>query len=411
MSKKILSLILVAVMLFSFAGIAVSAEEPTPPPAPELTIKKKVAISVMNTYTLTEGALANFGVDVNINSKNIVAFDGSTTDYTTTVTEITAMRSASGVAPVVYDEADPEPFLDVFRFTEGEERVTVELSVSFQVDFVDEEVFGELGYEIVVNGFSTPPNLGISLGDAIAVPTPITYSNTFDEFPEIKEGSLVVLNTSDKQFYFDSEKPDLNGTAVMVSTVDIRRDEKGVATSSKDLLKGTVTFSSATAHAFTTVPEKDQKIPFGTKEVATFFFGNKLSVIPVMVEHAWSSGPVNITTDKYTDTKPGYHATVCDGCGKTHSAQPHHPEILLDDAGKPVLDKEGNPVQKWTANDDASFVANGTASSTCQDCGATLTKDVHGSAEFNSAFANYHFLLVIFEYINLILRFIGAAVG
>ena len=90
---------------------------------------------------------------------------------------------------------------------------------------------------------------------------------------------------------------------------------------------------------------------------------------------------------------------------------PHRPEIEIDDAGNPVLDEDGNEVQKWTSNEDASFVGNGTASSACQDCGATLTKDVHGSAGFNSAFENYHFLLVIFEYINLLLRFITTAIG
>ena len=39
----------------------------------------------------------------------------------------------------------------------------------------------------------------------------------------------------------------------------------------------------------------------------------------------------------------------------------------------------------------------------------TLTKDVMGSAQFNTAFANYHFLRVILDYVNLILRLIGGA--
>jgi hypothetical protein len=43
------------------------------------------------------------------------------------------------------------------------------------------------------------------------------------------------------------------------------------------------------------------------------------------------------------------------------------------------------------------------------DCGAVLTRDVFSSADYNDAFANYHFLRVIFDYINTLLRFIGAA--
>lgn len=409
MSKKILSLVLVAVMLFSLAGVSVGAAEETEPPAPELTLTRNLAITVFDTYTLTEGALANFGVEVKINSKNVVALDGSKVDLTTTITEISSSRPEEEL--VVYDPENPEPFLDVFRFTAEEEKASLPINISFRVDFTDSEIFGELDYEIVINGFSAPPDLGINLGDAVAVPTAITQTGSFDEFPELKPGSLTVLNASKKQFYLDSEKPELEGTSLQVATADIRYDKDGNVTSSKDLLVGTVTYSSANAHLFTTIPEKTEKIPFGTKEISTYFFGNKFSVIPVNVEHAWSSGPVSITTDKYTDNKPGYHAIVCDGCGLSHTAEKHRPEIELDAAGNPILDAEGNPVQKWTSNEDASFVGNGTASSTCQDCGATLTKDVHGTAGFNSAFANYHFLLVIFEYINLILRFIGTAVG
>jgi hypothetical protein len=162
---------------------------------------------------------------------------------------------------------------------------------------------------------------------------------------------------------------------------------------------------------FTTTPAKNARIPAGTTEISTFFFGSKLTSIPVIVSHAWSDGPVSITTDKYSDNKPGYHAIVCNGCGEAHNAQPHVPAIALDENGNPIVDENGNPVQDWKSNEDATFTSNGTASCVCQDCGATLTKDVLGSAQFNTAFANYHFLIVIFEYINLILRIIGTSVG
>ena len=408
MSKKILSLVLIAVMLFSFASIAVHAEE-TEAPAPELSLTKKIGVTVYDDYILTEGALANFGVSLNIKDKNVVAFDGATTEHSSKILEISAARS--GQEQIIYDEENPDEFLDVFRFGEDEARESIAINVTMQVDFVHEEVFGDLEYEIVINGFSTAPDLGISLGDAVAVPTAITSTGSFDEFPKLKPGSLVVINASSKQFYLDSEKPELDGTSLQVTSVDITRNENGEIVSTTDILTGTITYSSANAHMFTTVPAKENKLSVGTKEIATYFFGNQFSLIPVSVDHDWSSSYVSITTDKYSASKPGYHAIVCNGCGEAHTALPHRPEIELDAAGNPVLDEEGNEVQKWTSNEDASFVGNGTASSTCQDCGATLTKDVHGSAGFNTAFENYHFLLVIFEYINLILRFIGTAVG
>lgn len=397
MSKKILSIVLVAVMLFSFTSIAVHAEETEEAPAPELTLTKTVSVTVQDSYTLTDSALSAFGVEVNINSKNIVALDGATTEYTKTITEISAARS--GQSPVIYNEEDPEPFLDLFRFeTDDEGNVlseSIAINISVKLDFVHKEVFGDLGYEVVINGFSAAPNLGISLGDAVAVPTAITYEGKFEDFPSLKD--LEIVNASSKMIYLDSETVELEGTKLSITT------SSGIT--------GTVTYAPQNAHMFTTIPAKNEKIPVNTTEIVTYFSGRHLSTLPISVSHAWSTGFVCITTDKYTDNKPGYHAIVCNGCGEAHSAEEHRPEVVRDDAGNPVLDENGNEIQAWESNEDASFVGNGTASTTCQDCGATLTKDVHGTAGFNTAFANYHFLLVIFEYINLILRIIGTSVG
>lgn len=379
MSKKILSIVLVAVMLFSFAGIAVSAEEETTP-APELSLKKTVAVTVDDSNTLTDSALSPFGVEVNINSKNTVALDGANANYTTVIEEISAARA--GQSLIVYDEADPEPFLDIFRFEEDEEgnllSESIAINVTFRVDFEHEEVFGDLGYEIVINGFSTPPDLGISLGDMVAVPTAITYEGIFEEFPSLT--SLSIEKASSKMVYTDDEYVELEGTKLSITT------SAGIS--------GTVTYAAQNAHMFTTVPAKDERIPAGTTEIATYFFGRHLSTLPVIVSHAWSEGPVCITTDKYTENKPGYHAIVCNGCGEAHSAEQHR------------VDQDS-----WVSNEDASFVGDGTASTVCLDCGATLTKDVQGSAGFNTSFGNYHFLLVIFEYISLILRIITTSVG
>lgn len=404
MSKKILSLALVAVMLFTFCCINVSAEEIE---NPELTLTKEVTITVFDSYTLTDSSLSPFGVEVNLDDKEVVAFDGSTTEHNVEILKISTKRS--GQSTVVYDPENPDEFLDTFRFGEGEEKESIGITVAFKVDYKYDEVFGDLGYEIVINGFSTPPNLGIDLGNAVAVPTPITYSGEFTEFPKI--GSINILNASEKMVYLDSEYVEIEGTCLEIQTVTHEYDTEGKLVKTTPHLNGTVTYAPQNAHMFTTVPSKSERIPVNTKEIVTFFSGVRLSSLAVSVSHDWSSSPVSITSDKYSDNKPGYHAIVCNGCGENHTPQPHVPTYKVDDSGNVVLDENGNPVEDWKSNEDATFTGNGTASSTCQDCGATLTKDVLGSAQFNTAFSNYHFLLVIFEYINLILRIIGASVG
>ncbi len=408
--KKLLSIVLVAVMLFSFASVCVSAEEPAP--TPELSYTKEVYVPISANHRLTSADGADFSVDVTIDDKNTVALDGSSVDYTVEILKIQAQKQ--GFERITYDEnyvdenPDDEssinPFFEYMAFPEGQKRDPIEIYVTFKIDFTDADILGELNYTVSVKGFSSPPDLGdlgviggLIGGAADSLPIPTTESTTENlaEFPAIK--SISPTFVPQKKVYLDSEMVELDGTQVAVTTTIGR--------------SGTVTYGSSTSHMFTTLPDRSERIPEGTKAVVTYFFGHHLSTLPVVVSHDWSDGPVCITTDKYTDNKRGYHAIVCNGCGEARDAEEHNPEILLDEKGNPVVDKDGNPVQKWTSNDDASFVGNGTASSTCQDCGATLTKDVHNSAGFNTAFANYHFLLVIFEYINLILRIIGTSLG
>ncbi len=379
MTKKFIALLLSAVVLFTCVCVNVSAADGDP--APELTITKNVKVIVTDKHILTEGALSSFGVDVKLLDTNVVAFDGSTTEHTLTVKSISSHRD--GQAAVEYDAENPDPFLDVFRFTETDDegniiRKSVPIDIVVQIDFKDAEVFGELDLETTVSGFSLPPDLGISLGDAIAVPTDIVETVHVTEFPAL--ASIDSANLSQKQFYKDSEKPELNGVSVSATTT------AGYS--------GTITYGAGNTHMFSTLPDKNEKLTVDTESITTYFFGQQISPypLPVTVEHDWSDHLVSITTDKYSDTKPGYHAIKCNGCGEAHSAAPHTP----DDAN-------------WKSNEDQTFVKNGTESTVCLDCGATLTRDVSGSADFNDAFANYHFLKVIFDYINLILRIIGNA--
>ncbi len=389
-SKRLFASLIAAILLFtSFCIPTVAADEEF---TPALSYTKKVNIVISSSNILTDSTLSPFGVDVKLLDTNIVALDGATTEHRVTIKSISSQRD--GQELVTYDPENPEPFLDVFRFTETDEdgeiiRKSLPLNIEIQIDFADDRIFGELGYEITVSGFSTPPDLGIGIdiGDSVAVPTDIVRTYTINEFPTLV--SLTPTSLPSKKFYTDAEKPELDGISINVET------------SAGE--KGSVTYGAANAHAFTTVPEKSEKLIAGTEEISTFFYGQLISAIPVTVEHDWSNGFVSITTDKYipptvdaegnsSEGKPGYHAIVCNGCGETHSAAKH------------VVDENA-----WVYNNDQTFTSNGTSSTVCLDCGATLTMDVLGSADYNTAFENYHFLKVIFDYINMILRLISNA--
>jgi hypothetical protein len=401
MSKKIISILLVAIMLFSFTSIAVSAEDPAPETKePEYVISQsiKIAISDKDKFTGGAGALVPFKVSVDIIDKNVVPMDGATAKNSYTIKEIKWLGK-DGKEIIYTEDTKEELFEALAPYTEknsdGEEVTKYRdgaFDISFDIEFEDKEVFGELSYQVVIDGFSAPPDIGIDLGGA-EIPTAKTSTLTVVEsFPTIKSYSNI--KASDRMNYNDSEFIDLDGTSIdIVTTADIA---------------GTVSFSNATKQAFVTYPDFNKTLTVDTKEIAIFFKGIRLNTIPVVVEHNWSTGPVSITTDEYTANKPGYHATVCNGCGEAKNALPHRPRLAVDEKGNPILDEEGNQKIAWESNNDATFTKNGTASVDCIDCGAKLTTDVMGSAQFNKTFANYHFLLVIFEYINLILRIIGA---
>lgn len=387
--KKILSLVLVTVMLFSFTSVCVSAEEE---PTYKMSLTDTIQVNIPATHFLTNKDGSGFNVEIDVNTKNMVALDGFSDDFKAEITKIEAQKD--GFAKFEYDkdyvdenpddESTINPFFEYLTYPEDEERQTMVLYVTYQMDFVDVEVFGKLDFEVSVSGFSAPPDLGElggllgGAGDSLPIPTTLTAKGTVAQFPAIASCKTNVSST--KQEYKDSEMVELEGTQVYIVTTNGS--------------EGTVTYAPSNAHMFTTLPEKDERIPEGTKEIVTYFAGIRLATLPVTVVHDWSTGPVCITTDKYTDNKPGYHAIVCNGCGEAKEAAEHR------------VDPES-----WVSNEDSTFVANGTSSTVCLDCGATLTKDVHSTAGFNTAFANYHFLLVIFEYINLILRIISTTVG
>jgi hypothetical protein len=226
----------------------------------------------------------------------------------------------------------------------------------------------------------------------VALPVEVKKTGNIWQFPAID--NITINNVPVKSNYYDTEKFDLEGTQVYVETKVATAYDQRTDTYTYEAGKaGTVTYSEASSNMFTCNPSKDEKLSVLSTEVVTFFAGQYLSRIPVNVDHKVSDGYVCITTDYYTENKPGYHAKVCEGCGEAHDAQPHE------------VDPEA-----WTSNNDATFMNNGTESTNCLVCNAVVTRNTFGTAGFNETFADYHFILVIFQYINVILRVINGAV-
>lgn len=401
--KKLLSILLVAVMLFSSIGlISVVAVEPTP----------GLSYTVTGTYNLdgkTDAQKELFNLDVIIDSSKIAALDGESKAYTYEIDSIVA----NGIDYLT----DPDAFFAAF---DAEDYSGTVLEVTFTINFESDKVFGTLDYTVNVMGFMAPLSVGLGpVDDAlanVALPINVTFSDNVWQFPSLDE--MEILQRPTKQDYKDTEKFEFEGTEVAVKTkVATSYEEVPDATGAlhrvytyEEGYSGLIEYGPETANMFTANPSKDEKLNVNVTEVIAYFDGVELAKLPVMVEHAWSNGYSSITTDKYTEGKPGYHAIVCDGCGEAHDAQPHNPSPVLDENGEPMLNEEGEVIC-WTFNNDQTFLNNGTESSICSDCGAVLTRDTFNTADYNTDLANYHFIRVILDYINALLRIINGSVG
>ncbi len=379
--RKLLSALLVAVMIFSIFAINVSADAPL-----SFTVTETAAVSA-------KGSLMKelFNIEVSIDESKFCALDGYTDDYTIT---INSAKVKDPVTAEYYDYyTDPDKFFGIFTV---EEFAGALVEVEFTIEFLSNHVFGELNYTIDISGFMEPYSIGFGpVDDAlsnVALPVEVKKTGNIWQFPAID--NITINSVPEKSNYYDTEKFDLEGTQVYVETKVATSYDSRTDTYTYEAGKaGTVTYSEANSNMFTCNPSKDEKLSVLSTEVVTFFAGQYLSRIPVNVDHKVSDGYVCITTDYYTENKPGYHAKVCEGCGEAHDAQPH----------------EVNP-DAWVSNNDATFMNNGTESTNCLVCNAVLTRNTFGTAGFNETFADYHFILVIFQYINVILRIINGAV-
>ena len=397
--KKSLAVLLVAVLLISsFSILSVAA------PAPGLSY------TVTGTYNLsskTDAQKELFNLDLVIDSSKIAALDGASKAYTYEVDSIVA----NGIDYMTDEDA-------FFAAFDAEDYSGTTLEVTFTINFESDKVFGTLDYTVNVTGFMEPLAIGLGpVDDAlsnVALPVDVSFSDNIWQFPSLDE--MEILQRPTKQEYKDTDKFDFEGTKVAVQT-KVATSYEEVPDSTGALHRvytyepgyaGIVEYGPQTANMFTANPSKDEKLNVNVKEVIAYFDGVELAKLPVHVEHGWSNGYSSITTNIYTEGNPGYHAIVCDGCGEAHDAQPHTPSPVLDENGDPVLDENGDVVY-WTYNNDQTFLGNGTESSVCADCGAVITRNTFGTADYNDSLANYHFIRVILDYINALLRIINGA--
>ena len=398
--KKILSVLLVAVMLFTSLSVLVSAEDSVP-------AKSYTFTGVYALDSKTDVSPELFNISVNIDSSKIAALDGESKAYTYTVDSVVA----NGIDYLTDEDA-------FFAAFDAEDFAGTLLEVTITVNFESEKVFGTLNYTVNVTGFMAPLSIGLGpVDDAlanVALPIDVSFTDNVWQFPSVDE--IEILQRPTKQDYKDTEKFEFSGTKVAVKTkvatsYEELPDETGALTrvyTYEEGFSGLVEYAPQTANMFTANPSKDENLNVNEKEVIAYFDGIELAKLPVKVEHAWASDYVSITNDFYTEGKPGYHAIVCDGCGEAHDAQPHNPSPVLDENGEPLVDEEGEIVC-WTYNNDQTFLDNGTESSICSDCGAVLTRNTFGTADYNDSLANYHFIRVILDYINALLRIINGA--
>lgn len=391
-TKKILSVVLALCMVFSVLSISVSA-------APGKTYTASGSYVVTEEYSFNA---ESFKLSATVNPNTIYVLDGCSPEYTYDVTSFRAVYVNRDKVSVVADYvSDPEGFFAVFAEKEADAEFAKEfnkdkeeenkmklnditLVAEFSISFADSGVFGQLSYDFVIEGFSAPATSGLDIGidigdvaDAVKLPVDLTISGDIAGFPAIQ--SATVISRPVKTAYTDAERFDTTGLQVAIVTTD------GVA--------GTYTYSDDTAYAFKHNPSDKENLTTYDSEVVTYLSGLEIVKTPITVDHCWSDGVVSITTGKYTPGKPGYHAIVCEGCGETHSAEPH---VIDDDA--------------WTYNNDQTFMKDGTESNVCLECGTVLVRDTHGTADYNKALADFHFIRVILDYINTLLHIIDGAI-
>ena len=402
-TKKILSVLLAIVMIASVMSVGAYASEP-------------LVYTDSASYEINPKAVIDpttFSAAINIDYSKISALDGAEADVTGNIISVIATHTSydgsvhtadyvvdSDAFFALFDKvAEDVAYVKKFNATVEEGGTTlpdiapVTLAVETEIRVGDPKAFGVLQYTIDVVGFSESLSVGLGPVDdmlaGVSFPVNISFPGTIDDFPTIE--SKTIIGRPVKTDYTDAEKFDPTGLAFDVT---LTNGETGTFTyTDKDIVDeatGIVEIAK-NSHMFICTPSNTENLTTYDSQVAINLLGDQVCKVPITVEHQFSTHYVSITTDKYYENKPGYHALVCEGCGETHDAQAHW-----------VEDEEA-----WTANGDQTFLSNGTESNICADCGTVLVRDALGSADYNDALADYHFIRVILDYINMLLSIIN----
>ena len=185
--KKILSVLLVAVLLVSSLSVLSFAESAT-----------GLSYTVTGSYALdakTDAQKELFNLDLIIDSSKIAALDGESKAYTYEVDSIVA----NGIDYMTDEEA-------FFAAFDSEDYAGTVLEVTFTINFESDKVFGTLDYTVNVTGFMEPLTVGLGPVDdalaGVALPVNVTFSDNVWQFPALD--TMEILQKPTKQDYKDT---------------------------------------------------------------------------------------------------------------------------------------------------------------------------------------------------------------
>lgn len=169
------------------------------------------------------------------------------------------------------------------------------------------------------------------------------------------ENALVTNST--KTTYNDTEFFNPQGLVILVNGVEIAY--------------------APTNAKFRFEPALNELLTVETTEVAIYYDNLFVTTAPVTVEHILGD---------VTEVGNG-HGQYCLGCGTLHNFEKHYDYSAGKDANL-YEPEEGDYdyVGNWIPNDDASLFLPQTETGTCSVCNAEITRNIPGSARFDTIF-------------------------
>lgn len=121
----------------------------------------------------------------------------------------------------------------------------------------------------------------------------------------------------------------------------------------------------------------DEKGAIIPAEVAVYYNNEYIGSVAVTVEHLL--GDITIVGNG--------HGQYCLGCGTLHNFEKHYDYSSGDDANAFEPEKgDYDYVGDWVPNDDGGIFLSQTTTGTCSVCNAEVTRNIPGTAKFDSLF-------------------------